>query len=182
MNGFYRAKVLDNDDPSKLGRIKVEIYPMMIGEVTARTLTEVEGIPTAVLPWASPAYPLFDGAGVGFGSFSVPKVDSFVFVFFENGDLYQPVYFAEAADGVHGLPTERITNYPNRKVLKTENGIVIEINDEQNNEQVKITHPTGSYLEIDENGNILISGENNIIISAVGDVNITSGGDVNING
>lgn len=182
MNGFYRAKVLDNDDPDQLGRIKVEVYPILIGEVTARTLTDVEGIATSVLPWAVPAFPLFDGAGTGFGGFSVPKVDSFVFVFFESGNIYQPVYFAEAPDAVHGMPTERITNYPNRKVLKTQNEIVIIIDDTDDEEVIRVEHPTGSYVEIDGTGNISISSVADITIAATGDVNITSGGEVNING
>jgi len=145
-NGNYRGKVVSNTDPKSFGRIKVEIFGIF------------DNINFADIPWAVPAFPLSSGAGEGFGSFAVPEVDSFVWCFFENGDVYQPVYFAEASDGIHGLPSERTTNYPNTKVLKTKNGITVLINDKLGSEEVKIVHPTGAYIQIDSNGNIEVSG------------------------
>jgi len=144
LNGFYRGKVLDNNDPDKLGRIKVEVYDVL------------KGIEAPNLPWAIPAMPLFVGAGNGYGSFNVPEVGSYVWCFFECGDLYQPVYFAEAQDGVHGLPAERATSYPYRRVMKTKNGIVIYVDD--TSREIKVEHPSGAYLKIDSSGNIIING------------------------
>lgn len=152
--GIYRAKVLDNDDPDKLGRIKVEIYPVLIGEETARSLDGVEGIAVDNLPWAVPAMPLFVGAGEGFGGFAIPEEDSFVFIFFEGGDVYQPVYFAEAQTGTKGLPPDRITNYPNRKIFQTKNGIVIYLDDTEDEEEIKVLHPRGTFIRIDKDGSI----------------------------
>lgn len=180
MNGIYRAKVLDNDDPDKLGRIKVEVYPFLIGETTALDLYDVVGIPIDVLPWATPAFPLFDGAGESFGRFSIPKNETFVFVFFENNDIYQPVYFAEATDGIHGLPSERETNYPNRKVLKTENGIIIELDDTINDAEIKITHPKGTICTIDKNGGMILEIVENKTVTVNGNVSMTVGGNVTV--
>jgi len=143
-SGFYRGIVLDNLDPSELGRIKVNIYGVF------------DSIDSEYLPWATPAGAIFSGAGSGYGNFNIPEVGSYVFCFFEHGDLYQPVYFAEALDGVHGLPTERTTNYPYRKVMKTKNGIVIIIDDLD--KEIYVNHPSGSYLKIDTDGNIEIQG------------------------
>jgi len=157
-NGNYRGKVVSNTDPSSLGRIKVEVFGVF------------DGIDAEDIPWAVPAFPLSSGAGVGYGSFAVPEVDSHVWCFFESGDIYQPVYFAEAADGVHGLPSERTTNYPSRKVIKTKSGIVIYIDD--SDEEVKVSHPSGTYIEIDQNGKVIIHG---------GDITI-EGGDIVIDG
>lgn len=189
MNGFFRAKVIDNNDPEQMGRIKVEVYPFMVGKETADTLTNTEGIDIDVMPWAVPAYPLFDGAGDGFGFFAVPKEGSFVFVFFENEDIYQPVYFASAADGVHGLPEERKTNYPDNKVWKTSSGTTINIDDSEENKEVKVVHPTGTSIIIDNDGNIIAQSVNNVTITVIGNtvihsdgnVNITSGGNINLN-
>lgn len=142
--GNYRGKVVSNADPSSFGRIKVEIFGVF------------DDIAAADIPWAVPAFPLSSGAGIGYGSFAVPEVDSYVWCFFEKGDLYQPVYFAEAADGVHGLPSERTTNYPSRKVMKTKSGIVIYIDDSSG--EIKVDHPSGAYLKIDGSGNITIKG------------------------
>lgn len=183
MNGFFRARVLDNNDPNKLGRIKVEVYPIMLSKETARTLEwNTEGIDVDVLPWAVPAFPLFDGAGNGSGFFGVPKINSFVFVFFENEDIYQPVYFAEATDGVHGLPTERLENYPDKKVWKTENGIVISINDAKGNEEIIVSHPKNTSLKIDKDGNIFVSCVEDVKIGVTGNVEVTAKGAVSITG
>jgi len=87
---------------------------------------------TTDLPWAYPAMPLFSGSGNGFGAFAVPDIGTFVFVFFLEGDIYQPVYFAEAPTGTMGLPSERVSGYPSTKVLKTSSGVVISIDDSGN--------------------------------------------------
>jgi len=141
-NGIYRGKVLSNSDPLKLGRIKVQVYPMFA------TLKEDE------VPWCVPAMPLFEGAGEGIGSFCVPDINSFVFVFFEMGDLYQPVYFAEAQTKTKGLPSERITNYPNRKIWKTSSGITIYIDDTA--KKLYITCPSDGEVII-QGGKVIIN-------------------------
>lgn len=126
---MYRAKVLSTSDSEQLGRIKAEVYPMLIGKDTAQNFDGVEGIDIEQIPWTVPAMPISSGAGNGFGSFSVPKVGSFIFVFFEEGDINQPVYFAEAPTKQYGLPASRLTNYPNRKVVETSSGVTIIIDD-----------------------------------------------------
>jgi len=162
--GNYRGKVLDNVDSSQFGRIKVEIFGIF------------DGIAAADIPWAVPAFPISSGAGSGYGSFSVPEIGTYVWCFFEYGDMYQPVYFAEASDGVHGLPTERTTNYPSRKVLKTKNDIVVYIDDSA--KEIKIVHPEGSYIEITSDGKINVSGGD---ISVTGEAIVISGTTVHIN-
>lgn len=144
-NLFYRGLVVDNNDPNQLGRIKIRVHKFF-----------GPNIESANLPWAVPAFSMFAGSGSGFGSFAVPANNSQVWVFFEEGDIYQPVYFAEAPTGVHGLPTERTTNYPNRRVLKSPGGFVIYLDDAT--KELKIQHPSGSYFKINGSGNIVISG------------------------
>lgn len=192
LTGFHRAKVLDNNDPEHRGRIKVEVYPYLVGKVSASAL-KLDGIELAYLPWATPAFGLFSGAGVGdnggYGSFCVPEVNSFVFVFFEANDIYSIVYFAEAQTKVHGIPDEAELDYPYTKVWKTKGGISIVINDNPDDEYLQITHPSGTTVLISDAGNVTITSvndvaitaENDIEISAGGDINITSGGNVNIN-
>ena len=138
--GNYRGKVVDNLDSAQVGRIKVEVFGVF------------DDIAAADIPWAIPAAPIFTGAGVGHGSFSVPEIGTYVWCFFENEDVYQPVYFAAAPDGVRGLPSERITNYPSRSVFKTKNGISIYIDDTSGSQEIKISHPSGTYLTINNAG------------------------------
>jgi hypothetical protein len=166
---IYRALVVDNDDPLQLGRIKARIYPMLSGITDAN-----------LLPWIIPAMSLFTGAGDGIGLFCVPTIDSYVYVFFEQGDMYQPVYFAESQTGTKGLPTDRTTNYPNRRVWKTSSGIIIYIDD--TDKHIKIVHPTGTYILLDTDGNITLdpNSTHRAIISAFSrSVTLKSGGTLN---
>ncbi len=175
--GNFRGKVVDTNDPEKKGRIKVEIYPYF------------HNIEAKYLPWCIPATPLFCGAGSGVGSFTIPEVNSLVWCFFEAGDIYQPVYFAEAPDFIHGIGEEKETNYPQSKVWKTSSGFLVVIDDSvpsitisyvggvgvvisgQDN-SVVITQPNGTSMQLSGDGTINISGS--------GVVNV-SGTEVNIN-
>lgn len=163
--GFYRGVVLDNADPSQLGRVKIRVF-----EVFASS------IPTAQLPWAVPAAGLFTGSGSGYGSFVVPEINSQLFVFFEGMDLYQPVYFAEAPSAVNGLPSERTTNYPSRKVYKTKNEITFIIDDLE--KEITINHPSGTSVVIDTDGKIILTGGD---ITITGGAVVITGTTVNIN-
>lgn len=154
----YRAVVEDNIDPKKYGRIKARVYPMF---------ADTTLIPTTQLPWAVPAMGLFVGAGAGFGGFCVPEIGTMVFVFFEAGDPYQPVYFAAALDALKGIPSSSATDYPFTKVWRTKNGIEIKLDDKSGSEDILVTHPKGSTIHMDKDGNIIIT-------SALKDINIVS--------
>lgn len=150
-NGIYRGKVVDNNDPDMLGRIKVQVYPM---------LADIEA---AGLPWAVPAPSLFVGAGESMGCFAVPANDTHVFIFFESGDMYQPVYFAEAPTRTLGLPTSRVINYPTRKVWRSVSKITMILDD--TDYTTKIVHPTGTTVLIDQNGKVIINSVDDVIIT-----------------
>jgi len=146
LNGFYRGVVVDTADPKKKGRVRVRVFAVM------EELTDTD---KDSIPWAVPAQGLTSGgAGIGFGVFSVPQVDSFVFVFFEAGDPFQPVYFAEATDGVHGQPTFKDTNYPDRRGFRLKNGVEFFV--DEVNDLIKLTHPSGTEVTIDESGKVAI--------------------------
>jgi len=184
-DGIYRGTVLDNDDPSKYGRIKVKIYPMMAD------------IAAADLPWAIPAASLVEGAGTNKGSFTVPNVGTNVWCFFEMGDIYQPVFFAEAPDALKGLPIDRLINYPNRKVTRHTCGITHILDDTLRQDIIQtdtgmlvvldaifntitITHPSGMTFIIGGNGGVSIGSPGDLGFSAPnvkieGNVDISTG-------
>lgn len=157
---FYRGVIVDTNDPRKLGRVRVRVFGIF-----------ESGISNEDLPWAAPAQPIFAGSGVGFGHFAVPEVNSQVFVFFEGGDFNQPIYWAEAPNAVHGLPSDRITNYPNRRVIKTKAGLGVYIDDSDT--KIRIIHPSGKYIEMDSSGSVTITADDVTITGS----NITITGD-----
>lgn len=83
-NQTYFGKVVVNDDPERIGRCKIRILGVF------------DNILDNDLPWAFPAYntTFAGGESKGFGSISVPKIDTIVRVKFENGDAYSPVYWS----------------------------------------------------------------------------------------
>jgi hypothetical protein len=182
--GNYRGRVEDNNDPLQLCRCRIRIYPLF------------KDMEATTLPWAVPAFDLFDGAGSGTGNNKIPKVGTMVYCFFEAGDIYQPVYFAEAQDAVNGLPEERLTDYPNTKVWKTQSGITIIIDDATQNiiinhpsgtniqvlgtDDVQINHSTGAFFEILAIGKIVLSTAGKIeldssVVTVNGNMDISTG-------
>ena len=189
----YRGQVMNNLDPLQAGRIQVQVLPM---------LAKVEA---DLLPWAIPAMPISSGAGNGTGSFLVPDIGSWVWIFFEMGSIYQPVYFAEAQDAVHGLPLDRTINYPYRRIIETP---TVELYVDEVIHEIRLAHFQGvtsggigvtsggigvttadAFFKIDETGNVYINGTNIIITTTgtttwvgTGNVDITSSENISITG
>lgn len=205
-HGFYRAIVVDNDDPTKSGRVKVRVLPMFYGATDD------------ALPWAILADTSMGGyANVG-GS-NIPLVGAHVWVFFEAGDHRYPVVFAGAPaieDGIPDLPSgeDLVSNinskakkgvsgatstwnepdsayaaeYPQNKVFRTKNGLVIEMDDTGGNVRLHFYHPSGSREEINNDGArvehtegnrfSIIVGEDKVYVS--GDQTVTVDGDADI--
>lgn len=72
--GKYRGKVVNNEDPERRGRLRVQL-PNVMG------LEE--------LKWALPCVP-FAGAQMGF--YAIPPVGANVWVEFEGGDIDHPIW------------------------------------------------------------------------------------------
>lgn len=70
-DGIWRGKVVSVDDPLKLGRVKVRVYPIM------------DGVRDEDLPWAEPCFS---------GFLRVPQVGNWVWVMFQEGNVYRPVW------------------------------------------------------------------------------------------
>lgn len=102
--GKYRGVVTDNDDPNKLGRVRVKVQDVLGDKESG---------------WALPALPY---AGDGVGLYLIPPVNAFVWVEFEHGDPDYPIWtgcFWGARDRLPGSPVS-----PNVKVLKTGVGTI----------------------------------------------------------
>ncbi len=108
--GKFRGKVTDNDDPSKLGRLRAQVI-------------EVYG--THDSPWAMPSVPY---AGDGVGLLLLPPVDAWVWFEFEHGEPDTPIW-----SGCFwlGQQTQKLNaSSPAIKILKTDS-ITITIDDSQ---------------------------------------------------
>ncbi|MCL4706188.1 hypothetical protein KJ068_13555 [bacterium] len=89
--GKYRGVVTDNQDPKKLGRIRVNV-PGLLG-------------PQVQTGWAMPCLPY--GGAFDLGFFFLPEIGSGVWVEFEGGDLEFPIWvgtYWAIRDGNSELP------------------------------------------------------------------------------
>ena len=150
---FYVGKIENNNDPEQLGRCKVRVYGVYDSV-----------IPTEDLPWAI-MEPNFIGGKKG--SFIVPPIDTIVRVYFENSDIYTPIYTTKIMDKSN-LPSGIDEDYPNTMVFfQTDNGDLLKINRKTN--VVTFSSASGATIIIDESGNININTKD-------------AGGTINLNG
>lgn len=144
--GIFRGFVENVVDPEKRGRVQVRV-PHVHGNV-----------PTSHLPWAERVFS--DGGGFGAGTFNplrgmsearVQDGDG-VWVMFEGGDHHLPVvigtWYANP-DGSTEVPVEATAaeGMRRRYVQKTRHGHRVELSDERNQFEIKIST---AYDESDE--------------------------------
>lgn len=70
--------------------------------------------------------------------------------------------------------------YPYNKVLRTESGHLIEIDDTVSKERIHIMHKTGTYVEIDSDGQVVIKSVDDRFDVTTKDNNVYVGGNVNV--
>ena len=176
--GNYRAEVIDNKDTDKFGRVKVWIPDLM------------PDIPKQKGLWARPANNPVGGRNAEgdseshyMGTSYIPKKGSWVWVFFETGNINRPYYFgALDLQNTKVLPENQLgSNYEDKwTIFKSHKGRTIIISDDPDDRRVEITgrkkkltgdSPTGgtdSVYEIDANQNTILlderSGKEKILI------------------
>ncbi len=126
--GKYRGQVIDNNDPSNLGRIKANV-PRVLG-------VEDSG-------WALPAFAYGGASEQGF--FAVPDVGAGVWIEFEGGDLSYPIWsgtWYTSGD----IPESA---QPGKKVLKTKSGHKLVLDDDGGT--LEITDSNGNTVSMDSN-------------------------------
>lgn len=140
--GKYTGKVVDNNDPDKVGKCKIRVFGIFGSEIQDKDL-----------PWALPE---FQFVGSKVGSFVVPPVGAIVRVYFDRGEIYLPVYTTKVIDE-NNLPTQRNTDYPDNMVLfESDDGDYFTIN--RKSKVAKYKHNSGVEIIIDKNGKVTIEG------------------------
>lgn len=111
--GKYKGVARDVDDPEAMGRIRALVPSVLHGELTG---------------WALPCAP-FTGPDAGF--FALPQVDAPVWIEFEAGEIDHPVWSGGWwARGAAPEPEEGSAGHQQTKVLKTDTGLHVALDDD----------------------------------------------------
>lgn len=154
MQGFFPAKVINNNDTKKKGRVQIRINHLHYG------ISDLE------LPWAKQSSLGTGGSGTH-GVSNIPEKDSFVWVWFEDVDelLRQPYYSMDIHFSnlhPHNLFEDNVKSglgsasvYPNTKYTYYPNGVCIGVDSSPGNKEIFLYTPT-AFIFIDKNGKIKI--------------------------
>ena len=169
--GVAIAIVTNNQDPEKLGRVKVK-FPW---------LSEAEES-----YWARIATPM---AGAARGAYVLPEVEDEVLVAFEHGDMAVPYIIGSLWNGKDKPPVvvKGKENDPaNQRAIVSRSGLTVLLDDTEGKEQIVVHDKDGkNSIQIDAaNQAIAItSTEGTVTVNAKGNVLLeSSGGDITISG
>ena len=170
---FLGEVVNVKDDPEKLGRVKVRVFGVY------------DDVKEDDLPWAQIVVPVTQGVHEGKGQYLGILKGTQVFGMFLDGKSSQLPMVIGTVPKEGDTNEKALENYPDNKVYETESGHYKEYDDTLGAERIKEYHKSGTYYEIDKDGNMTIdtteSGARTITIKASGEINVTAPV-VNVNG
>lgn len=180
---WFVGKVVSNDDPKMLGRVKVKVL---------HEHDEVTSVDN--LQWAHMMLPTTSESYMGVGDTPSLAIGSNVVGFFLDAAQKQvpmilgsyPV-IPEGDDTQHSLSylargkqtlekdltgpepqSAYNAEYPHNRVIQTASGHVIELDDTPDHERIHIYHKSGSYIEINSEGQVVHK-------AAAGSIDVTAG-------
>ena len=202
---FIGVIVNVSDDPHKAGYVQVRnVFEQAESDSAVQGQGKSFSAPDSKLPWAQVLMPITTAGlyGVGTAPLGMTKGSRVLCFYMDSPDKNLPVVMgvlpnmesiSPIAQGKGPVqkqyldPVEPSTpyaaQYPYNKTLTTQSGHVIEIDDTPSAERLHIYHRNGSYVEFDQNGNIItraqgesreIVGQKKIIFTQEGDIVITA--------
>lgn len=156
----YLGTVEDNNDPEKLGRLRVRIA----------LYTDLQ---TDELPWAAPLLGSYGNSSFG-GGINIPEVGSQVRITFPSRDLTAP-YYSGAEWNKQNKVTLFDENYPNAYGYKDSNGNFIKVDKTAGTTQWQ--HESTTNVQASSDGTITVSirGGLTLTLSSYNTFNLDSG-------
>jgi len=138
------------------------------------------------LPWATVMMPATSGSIKGVGMNHNLQVGSWVVGFFRDGPSAQdPVVMGSIAtqtDGTKDIPTEAQVSGNTNHVYRSQSGHVIEVDNTEDDETLRVTHAKGAVIVIDKDNNLSITNSGNTVLSSTGNIDFISlNGNINMN-
>lgn len=174
---WFLGEVVDiENDPLKLGRVKVKVYGVY------------DEIKENDLPWAQIVVPVTTGIHEGKGQNLGILVGTQVFGIFLDGQNSQLPMVIGTVPKEEDTNSKAKENYPHNKVYQTESGHYKEYDDTEGKERIREQHKSETYYEIQPDGSritiievddtLVVKG--NCLITVVGNATI-AGNNVAVN-
>jgi hypothetical protein len=154
----YKGKVVDNEDPETLGRVKCEVSGIFEGD-------------SDDLPWIFPRRSGGLGGKANSGWYAVPEIDSYLEIVFPTQDVYSPFYIGYWEDAKTTQDTFK-DDYPDTYGFEDSTGTKLIINKAQ--ESFKFEHVSGIKMEMDSDGNFSLTIPSDVTEVINGDKNVTA--------
>ena len=176
--GMYQGIVRDNDDPLKLGRLKIFVPGLHKEKTKDSGSDKSNDRKTEDYTWSTYVSPF--GGMHNAGVFMVPDIGSVVVVGFFAGDIDSMFWIGGTFDpNSHNPPIanigSKLTEYPKNRILKTPKGAMIELDDSDGYERIEITSKNGNTIAIEDYR------DNTIKVHSKGDMIFESGGSIYFN-
>jgi uncharacterized protein involved in type VI secretion and phage assembly len=162
--GLAMAIVTDNQDPDKMGRVRVK-FPWLSDDHESW--------------WARIATPM---AGSSRGIYFLPEVDDEVLVGFEHGDIRYPYVLGGMWNGKDAPPATNDDGQNNIRVIHSRSGHLIRLDDTDGDEKIEIIDKTGSNsitMKSSDNS-IAVTCNGKFTLHAAQGIEITSDADIKI--
>lgn len=167
MQAAYLARVVDINDPDSRDRVQVRLY----------AFDDVDGQDAPL--WARVVCPF---AGADRGAFFMPDVDDEVLVVFVQGDPRHPLVVGGLWNGANAAPASLSGGTNQYKRIRSKNGVVVTLDDQQGQEKLVLETPAGQKLTLsdgpgkvrieDSNGNSVVLESSGVTITAAAQVKV----------
>jgi len=158
------GKVVDNNDPEQLRRVKVKVPEVYGADISNEDL-----------PWCIPTNLSVIGNTSACQFFGVPIIDSIVSVTFQHGDPLFPEY-SSSPTTPQTVPDLFKTNYPNRYgwIDEQANHFFID----RTTGDLELHHNSGTMIQINPDGRVTVTAVENVHLEVTGDVTANVGGNL----
>jgi hypothetical protein len=197
---WWQGRVENINDPERSGKVQVQIYNFY--ELPPRGGTEKEDLPWCIpiLPTTSPSLngvgdtPQFvEGTrvlgffvdGMNAGLINKPYIIGTMPISPEDENKNSISFLARGRDTVEEQKVSPVVNdatyraeYPYNRVIQSRKGHIIELDDTDGGERIRIRHGTNNaYIEIAPSGTVTVSTSNNVIVASGGSADIHARGE-----
>ena len=165
---WFTGEIIEIDDPKKFNRVQVYCHGY-------HPSGKKESVYKEMLPWATVMMPVTSAGMSDVGANHHLEVGSWVIGFFRDGSSAQdPVVIGSLTTSTDDKEDLHSSASTTNKIYRSKAGHLIELENKEDDETIKVTHAKGAEITIDKDNNISIANSGTTNITTTGNINLTS--------